>query len=417
MKKLHSLLKKDNSKVLLGNLSASAFGLLSFMILARALTQTDFGKWALFVSLAGLLDLMKTGLVRQAYVRAITADYTKQSHLSVTASAWLIALVSSAFLAVLAWLIGLFISDQHSLHLFFSYYPIFGLAALPYLMDTWQSHATGSFSRMNNLRLFVNLLFISFLVIGWKMNWGLDVLMWGYIGSHALVSIYSVLSKIRLIRLGQATKEHVLKLLHFGKHSIATLTGSNLLKSADSLMIGAFMSTEAVAIYAIPLKLLDLMEIPLRGFLMTSFRQLTQFHEAGKQLEFKGLLTNMIGRITLFFLPVAIVILLFPDVAIRLLGGDGYAESVALIPIFLLIMLLLPLDKFIGVSFDSIDKPGINASKVWLMVIVNLIGDIIVIQLIGELWAVALVTLFNILAGIAFGYFQHPYFRFSVEKR
>ena len=64
----------------------------------------------------------------------------------------------------------------------------------------------------------------------------------------------------------------------FGKYAMGTLVGSSLLKSADTFIIGmsAVLGPTAIAIYAIPLKLTDLLGIPLRGFTMTAYPKMAK---------------------------------------------------------------------------------------------------------------------------------------------
>lgn len=57
---------------------------------------------------------------------------------------------------------------------------------------------------------------------------------------------------------------------------MGTMVGANLLRSSDTFLIGAFLGGEAVAIFNIPLKLFELVEIPLRSFAATA---LPSFHD------------------------------------------------------------------------------------------------------------------------------------------
>ena len=65
MRKIGHILRSDNSKVQLGNLTASALGLGTFMLLTRGLDKESFGQWAIFMVCVGLVDLLRTGLGRQ----------------------------------------------------------------------------------------------------------------------------------------------------------------------------------------------------------------------------------------------------------------------------------------------------------------------------------------------------------------
>ncbi len=408
MNKIKSLLRSENGVVLLGNVAASAIGLLSFMLLARSLTKSDFGEWALFISAAGLIDLMRTGLVRQGMVRAFnTADNESDKNTIIASSGFLsvgITVLSALVIATLGVLVDW---SNWSMNLFFDYYPVLAVATLLWNFDTWVAHASGSYRRMNLLRLGVNGLFISFLLIGLLTPFSLEQYLWGYIGAQLLVSLVVVkhLSKYkwRMIR-----RKTVLSLLHFGKHSLATLAGSNLLKSADNLIIGAMMGTEAVAVFAIPMKVLDVMEIPLRGFVMTAYRNLTIKYKNNDLIEYKRLLKKNIGLLTLLCFPLAIVMLVFPAQVITIMGGENFNDSYQILQVLTIPLVLLPLDKFMGASFDSIGKPSLNATKVWIMVAVNILGDLLAIYYFQSIISVAIVTTINIALGIGFAWIKHP---------
>ena len=409
LNKLKSLLNSDNGIVLIGNLMASALGLGIFMLLARNLSKSDFGAWALFISSAGLLDLMRTGLVRQGMVRTIATS--KSDNQSTLASAGFLAAAISIMSSIGVWILSLSMDWSNSgLEIFMRFYPILNLVTLPWNFDTWYMHAQGKYRRMNALRLLVNVVFISLVVAGSFLGFNLEEFVWAYLAANGLISIYSF-SSLREIHWKEISKTEIKALLDYGKHSLATLTGANLLKSADNLIIGALMGTEAVAIFAIPMKALDLMEIPLRGFVMTAFRRLSQLHNAGQKEAFKSLLFKNISKLTVLCIPVALSMLIVPDWIIRILGGDSYEDSYTLLRILSIPMLLLPVDKFFGASLDSIGKPRINAIKVWIMVIANVAGDFLAIWLFDSLVLVAIVTIINIIAGILFTLVSHPYLK------
>lgn len=407
LSKLKHLLKSDNGVVLIGNVMASAFGLIIFMLLARHLTKSDFGSWAIFISTAGLLDLMRTGMVRQGMVRTVAISDSVPN--KTIASAGLISILITTSVSLMVFLAFAFWDlSQSSLVLFFKFYPVLSLISLPWNFGTWFLHATGQYKKMNLLRLYVNIGFLSFIGLGYLYKFDIHEVAWGFIAANGIASLYA-LWLLKSIRWKEATRKEIKQLVNYGKHSLATLTGSNLLKSADNLIIGALMGTEAVAIFAIPMKALDLMEIPLRGFVMTAFRKLSQFHASHQVQEFKNLLFQNITRLTILCIPVGVVMLIIPKLFIQILGGDGYEDSILILRVLAIPLILLPLDKFLGASLDSIGKPKMNAIKVWIMVISNILGDALAIWLFESLLLVAVVTIFNIVSGIIFAAISHPY--------
>ncbi len=412
---LNKILKKlnsDNGVVLIGNVLASAVGLVTFMLLARVLTKAEFGAWALFISAAGLLDLMRTGMVRQGMVRALSIEKDEDEKQSILATSGLMALGLSLIAALVIGSINLLAdTSEWSLNIFFVFYPIYVLVTFPSSLDTWKSHAEGRFKRMNGLRLFGNIIFLSFVASEFYDHFTFTQFIWAYMLTQGIVSVYSLITLIR-IRWQAFSKTRFAQLIAFGKHSLATLAGSNLLKSSDSLLIGAFMGNEAVAIYAIPLKALDLLDIPLRGFAMTSYRILSNYFEDQNQTAFNNHLWGKVKQLTAIFLPGVIVIAIVPQFVVAVLGGEGYGESALILRILTIPMILMPLEKYMGMSFDSINQPKWNAMKVWLMVGLNVIGDVIVLYFFESLYLVAVVTITNISLGIAFSLLNHPYLVF-----
>jgi len=401
--KIKRLLDKDNLIVLLGNVGSSALGLFIFMILARILQPSDFGSWALFISFSGLFEIIKTGLIRQALVHQLSDGNTLLQN-ELLSSARLINLLLSLLLGILVFMVSYFVNEP-SLQVFLKYYPVLVIVTAGQQFDTWKSHALGKFIRMNFIRFGLNFFFLSFLAMAYFKPElaNIEAIVTAYLAINALISVVSWITSSRHHSLLKATKSTTWSLLQFGKSSVATLAGANLLKSADNIIIGVLLGTEAVAIYAIPLKAMDLLEIPLRGFGMTAFRKLSNFHHTGQYEQFKSLLKQNVAMLSLAFLPVGVFIFIFPNLVINLLSGAQYEQSAGLMMLFVFPMVLLPLDKFIGLSLDALGQPQINATKVWIMVVVNIVGDCVMIYLFDSLYLVALVTVINIIAGILFG--------------
>ena len=90
-----------------------------------------------------------------------------------------------------------------------------------------------------------------------------------------------------------------------------------------------------------------------------------------------------------------------------IVAGDAYiadgVPSIAIFRIFLIYGFFLTIDRFTGVTLDSINKPKFNSIKVLLMASVNIIGDIIAIYYFESLHAVAFVTIINSMLGVYVG--------------
>jgi O-antigen/teichoic acid export membrane protein len=99
----------------------------------------------------------------------------------------------------------------------------------------------------------------------------------------------------------KATSETNRTLLDFGKYTTFTLIGTNLLRSADTLIISLSQwKSAAVALYSIPLKLTELQQIPLRSFVATAFPKMS-----------KASLHNQIDEVKAYSIPIQVLTYLF----------------------------------------------------------------------------------------------------------
>jgi O-antigen/teichoic acid export membrane protein len=217
----------------------------------------------------------------------------------------------------------------------------------------------------------------------------------------------------------KSSRQTVLMFLNFGKFTFGTLIGSSLLRSADVMIIGLSpMGASAVALYSIPLKLIELMQIPLRSFASTAYPKISRASMKGNNNEVIKLFYTYSGVTTLLFIPLGIFCFMFSKTFVLILGGEQYLDSlvpVVIFKIFAIYGILLPLDRFNGIVLDAIDKPKINFYKVLAMTLTNVIGDIIAIFVFKSLILVAVVTIFFTIAGQFLGwYFVSRYLPISL---
>jgi O-antigen/teichoic acid export membrane protein len=187
----------------------------------------------------------------------------------------------------------------------------------------------------------------------------------------------------------KATSETNRTLLNFGKYTTFTLIGTNLLRSADTLIISLSpMGSAAVALYSIPLKLTELQQIPLRSLFYTYS-----------------------GALTYLFIAISLVTFVFAEFFVIVISGHQYLKTdpvtgfnvVDIVRVFSIYGLLLPIDRMTGVGLDSINKPKINAIKVFIMLLANVIGDFIAIFIFKSLLIVAVASIAFTLIGIWMG--------------
>jgi len=410
---IKNVLQNKNILSLLTNVSISAFSLLGFLLLVRSLDKENFGAWILFTTASGLIEMMRFGLTRTALIRFLSGAQIEQRD-NIIGSNWLISFVVTAILAGLISLIYLIFSsfiDHSGYEYFFVWYPLLMFFNLPFNNALAIFEADQKFGSILILRLSTGISFTAFLIVNlFLIKVDLTTIIVVHLGIHLVASIYCIVKKLDSFQLMlKSSRETVVMFLNFGKFTFGTLLGSSLLKSADVIIIGISpLGSAAIAIYSIPLKLIELMQIPLRSFASTAYPKISKASIKGAQDEVIKLFYTYSGITTLLFIPLSIICFLFSETFILILGGEQYLDSIVpiiIFKIFAIYGILLPMDRFTGIVLDAINKPKINFYKVLAMATTNILGDVIAVFIFDSLILVAVVTIIFTIAGQFLGWY------------
>ncbi len=384
-------LKNNNFLSLSNNIGTAVIGFLSFIILARYLTPNIFGEWVLYIALGNFFEMLRFGLTRTAIIRFLSGAKGDERE-KLIGTNWALGLAATIILALLIWLA--FISFPETIKdsgylLFFVYYPILSFVNLPHNMATSVMHADQKFGKILFIRMLNVGVFLLFLILNsFVLKWGLIEIIYIHILINLIVSLISMVYKWDGYQhIFKANKETNKLILNFGKYSTGTLIGANLLKSSDQILLGLspFIGTAGVALYAVPLRLTEILEIPLRSFAATAFPKISKASIENNMKEVRRLFYSFSGALTFIILPVIVVGFIFAEQFVYILGGPEYIQTQNIFRIFCVYGLFIAIDKFTGITLDSINRPKMNFIKVIYMASANVLGDIFVIFYIGKL--------------------------------
>ena len=412
---IKSVAYERNMLSLAGNLSYAFFGFTSFIILTRSLSKEEFGLYVLYVTTGTFIDLFRFGLTRNAVIRFLSGAKGEE-RVRIIGSSMLIGSVLVVIVAVVIYLL-LFLFhapiDKSGFKYFFYFYPFLAASNLFWnnavsILQSWQA-----FGRILLLRMLNIISFVVFLLLNvFYLKMGVVAIIWANIGANLLSSILSFIKKWDgALFIFKSTRKNIKEIIDFGKFSVGTMLGSSLLRSADTFLLGlaTFMGPIAVAKYVIPLKLTEVIEIPLRSFMATAFPKLSKASIEKRREDWKEIFYSYGGAITLIFIPFTILLFIFAQPIVLLLGGEVYRDSLPeltlIFRIFTIYGLILPLDRISGVALDSINKPDKNLWKVIFMATANIIGDLIAIYYFQSLFWVAMATILNTIVGLFMGYY------------
>jgi O-antigen/teichoic acid export membrane protein len=402
-------LKNKHFLSLAGNAVMSVLGMITVAILYRALSLSDIGVWVFFQSTLLLVDTFRSGFITTAFIKYFSGAAQHKAD-AVVGSTWYIAVIITAAFIILN-IPAFFFLDNISnpgLLLFFQWFSISYIATLPMFIATCIVQGEQRFDRLLIIRfvyqgLFIVLVF-AFTIL--KMV-NLQMVVYSNLAAGAVASLFVIFAGWSGIgKFSKKTKESIKELYHFGKYSVGTTLSSNLFRTSDTFIINFMLGAPALAVYNLGQRLMELIEIPLRSFAATAMPSLAAAYNGNKREEVITIMKKYTGIITVALLPVAVGGLLLADVAIYILGGAEYVhtEAANVFRLFLTFALLYPADRFLALTVDVINKPRINFIKVLIMLVVNVTCNFIGIYIFGNIYGVAIATLFPILIGVIVGY-------------
>ncbi len=417
IKRILHIAKEKNIQSLAGNMLTAGFGFLNFVVLTRSFEKEMFGEWILYLTGATFVEMFRFGITRTALIRFLSGA-NEEEQKKLIGSNWLIGLVASVLIALLLWLVLYLFPDQvkqSGFYLFFKWYPLLAFLNLPFNNALTIQQAKQFFGQIFIVKtLNSGLFFVGLAINLFWLKLDLIYVIWYHLGISAFVSIITILAGWDGLRfLTKATKATNNTILNFGKYTTLTLIGTNLLRSADTFIIALSpLGTAAVALYAIPMKLTELLQIPLRSFVATAFPKMSKASIQNDLKMVRYYFYSYAGSMTILFIPVAIFGFIFSDFFVLLLGGEQYigidpitgASTSLIFKVFALYGILLPIDRLTGVGLDSINKPKKNFYKIIYMVLANIIGDLIAVFVFNSLMAVAVVTIIFTFLGVVIGY-------------
>ena len=428
-----NLIKNNEFLSLGGNIIYTLLGFVSFIFLTRTYTAGIFGGWVLYVTAATFIEMIRFGITRYAVVIHLSGADMHQRK-SLLGSHWIISFVLSCIIAVIIILIRRIFPEsinESGYDFFFKWYPLLVMANLPFNNSLSILQADQKFNKILAIRSFNIGSFVLFLGFNlYIFNFNIDSIILVHLLINLLCSIICIaFGWDGISNVFAANRKGITQIINFGKFSTGTTLGLNMLKSSDTILIGLspLLGTAGVAYYSIPLKIIDLFEIPLRSSAATSFPRMSQKAVLNKTEAVRDLFYSYTGVITLVFIPLALCCIFFTQTIITLISGSEYIAASTLVQVYMAVVILLPFDRFMGISLDSLNQPHKNFYKVLIQNIISIGGGIGILLVYHQffpehnpldiLLAYAFLSILTIGGGLIAGFqFLKPFFNIEPGK-
>ena len=361
----------------LQKLSVLVFGILSTMIIARNFHgKYEMGVWSLFLTIAGLVEVIRHGLIKNAVIKYLNSS-EESEHPEILSSALIlnifITTVIGIVLAILVHPVANVLKAPDLVHIIYIF--SFGMLALiPFSHFEWVQNANSEFKGVFYAyfaRQIFTLAFILILVYYNKVSLTLLTVMYS-IGLFIGAFVSWFFARKFLSRKIRIRKQWTRRLWHFGKYVFGTNISNAIFRSTDQFFVSHFLLPSVVALQSISLRVTNLTDLPSQVLGDILFPKSAQSFGDGTHLRTKFLYEKSVGAILAFVIPATIIVLLFPGIILAILAGRRYMEASGYLRIVILAGLFMPFLKQFGTIMDSTGKPKINFIVLTCIAIVNL---------------------------------------------
>nr|WKN35503.1 flippase [Tunicatimonas sp. TK19036] len=385
-------------------LSVPLFGVGSFLILIRTLDEQEMGSWVLFLNITTIIEVVRNGLVKGATVKFINSASEKDHNAIKSASLVINIIYTVATLGILlvgAKAISTFLNTPQLVTMFY-YYSISAAIFIPFshLEFIQQSNMRFNgifYSYFSKQGIFFILIVVGVLFFPDTLNVA-DLVLLQAAGLLIGTIVAYMTSRTLLTHTFEVSKTWITDLWQFGKYGLYTNFSNSILTTTDQLLLGNIVSTASVAIYNAALRITNIFIIPSVAVADILYPKSVKAHESQGTQEVKNLYEKAVGANLVPIIPMLLVILIFPELIIRLLAGERYIEAVSVLRVSILGILVLPFLKQFGTVMNAIDKPQYNFYFVLALSCFNLIGNYLFITKMGIIGA-AYATLLTYIIG------------------
>jgi len=347
------------------------FGVVSYIILVRALLTEQNAVWSLYLMILMIFETVKQGLLRNPTIKFLSLPQYAQQKNEVQYAALLINVLFSSvailglvffgpsissllkspdLLPLLWWSIGMIV-----LLIPFSHCEVMLQASYKFSSIFWAYFIRQGF-------FFTGIVVLYFF---FRPHFDLINMMLLQVVALALGAIVMIWkARSLLAKKAHFNKQVTVQMLQFGKYIFGTNLFSNLARSFDHFVTANVLNPAEgksyVAYYNVVSRINTMMDVPSLAAADVLFPKSVETLETDGLGKVKYYFERMIATILALIVPASVFIFLFPKFVIHILAGPAYYAVVPILQLTVLFSITRPLGYLFGSTLDSIGKPKVN---------------------------------------------------------
>jgi lipopolysaccharide exporter len=365
--------------------------LVSFIVLARVLTPTEFGVWGLFTTIFATIQTARISLIRSAFIRFMNQT-DKEEHRNLQAAAFAVSMMISIFIAATFLILAPYVRDWLNAP---GLDTMLRWCALTILVSTISSQcemsltATMNFKAVSYQYLVRQCSFLFVVTFYWFSGWKLTATSLSVY--HLLAIFISTFVAVRrtrsILKLGfKGYKKWTPKLWHYGKYIFGTNISAQAFRSADAFLTSGVFSPALSALYNASNRISNLVDLPSQVLADVAFTKAARIDNSNKAAV-RNMYEKTTGAIMVFSLPALLFILCFPELVLQILAGKEFVKAAPILRITAFFGFILPFLKQYGTIMDATGFPHLNFRTNLLAMVLNIMFNYVGLKLFGYLGA------------------------------
>ncbi len=362
----------------LQKLSVPLSGLFITMILAhKALTKSEMGEWALFMSITAIIELIRQGLVKTAMIKFVNHSQPAEQKYVIGAAFFLNAIITALTALVMfiftPYFAGLLKAPDLGKMLYLLQAGM--LIMIPFSHFEWLMYSKVQFKGLFWTYLFRQGLTLLMVFVLWAV--------YNKVSLSELVIIYNLgllagtlvsYKYVRPFLVGSLifSREWILKLFNFGKYVFASGLSTLVFRSADQMMLSPILGTTVFnASQNIAMRFINLSDLPSQTLGDILFPKSAHSDNSNNPSIIKYYYEKTVGASLCVVLPLVLFVLIFPKAIIFVLAGPQYYDAIPYLQLISVTSVTLAFLKQYGVIMDSTGRPVFNLATITVIAIVH----------------------------------------------
>jgi lipopolysaccharide exporter len=369
------------------------FSIGSIIILfGKKLSVEEAGIWVQFVTITGLIELARNGLIQNGLVKHFNTAQKEELPRILTSSIGLNLFLTTISIIFLATCSGWLSEIWHApiLEEMFHLYIFTTLILIPYYHFQFIEQANLSFKGIFYSSLLKQATFfglITYTLVG-DVSITLVDLVKIQMLSFAAGALTSIIFIRKYLLFDRGLDWTWFKtLFNYGKFVFGTNISQVLFVSIDQMMLGHLKGNIAAGFYNVAIRVSNVVDVPTLSVAAIIFPKSAKEMQANGKQALKNLYEKSVGLILALIIPVSLLFYFLPEFPILVVVGEKYRQSIPILKVTIFYTLLSPFTRQFGTILDSAGNPRLNFFFTLGSAIVNIVSTYFFINRFGIIGA------------------------------